>query len=116
MDPVVEKAYDIANYMQTLASQKNILKEEFQQSLIVYHNGGIFRADQTFISFVKSLSELSDAQSAVLIDVNHTPVDVSDIKPFLTRLVSQYIESSNKYYTKFDQLKKSRSVESLMLV
>lgn len=116
MDDAIQKAYDIANYMQSLASQKHILKEEYNQNLIVYHNGGIFKADQTFISFVKVLADLSDSDHAVLVDVNQTPIDIANISLFLTTLVSTYTEASNRYYTKFSELKKSRSVESLMLV
>lgn len=116
MEEIVQKAYEVANYMQTLASQKHILKEEYLQNLIVYHNGGIFRADQNFISFVKSISDLVVSDDLVLIDTNHTPIEVSNVKDFLSTLASKYTEATNEYYTKYSKLKSSRSVESLMLV
>ena len=34
MDEQIKKAFETANYMTTLASQKQILKEEFYQNLI----------------------------------------------------------------------------------
>jgi len=64
MDPIVQKAFDVANYMTTLS--------------------------------------------------NHTPISIENLKNFLETLIVIYQSSINEYYTKYSQLKNSRSVETLV--
>jgi hypothetical protein len=114
MDPKLEKAYEIANYMATLAAQKHILKEEFKQSLIFYANGGTFTASRELINFVNTLVNLGNDTAAVLIDDNEFPIDVQDLDKFLQNTLATYHSAVNQYYTRYSQLRKSRTVESIM--
>lgn len=115
MSEQLKKAFEIANYMETLASQKHILKEEYNQNLIVYYNGGVFKADQSLITFVKALVDFNKGETAVLVDSNSIPVDIQ-LADFLEKVLSAYHFATNEYYTRYTALRNSRTVESLMLV
>lgn len=114
MDPKLEKAYEIANYMTTLSAQKHLLKEEYHQSLIFYHNGGAFTASRELINFVKTLMDLRDTTSSVLVDDNSIPVEIENLSTFLETALSTYTFAVNGYFTRYSQLRKSKTVESLM--
>jgi hypothetical protein len=114
MDPKLEKAYEVANYMATLAAQKHILKEEFKQSLIFYANGGTFTVSRELINFVNTLLNLGNDTAAVLIDDNDFPIDIVDLNKFFQDILATYHSAVNQYYTRYSQLRKSRTVESIM--
>lgn len=114
MDSIVQKAFDVANYMTTLSNQKQILKEEFLQNLIHYQNGGTFTVTRELINFVKTLIDLDHTEDIILVDDNHTPISIDDATSFLHTLVAIYSSSVNEYYTKYSQLKNSRTVELLV--
>jgi hypothetical protein len=112
LEDKLQKAFETANYMVTLSSQRHLLKEEFKQSLICYQNSAVFTASMPLISFVKDLVELQ-RDSAVLIDDNEQPVLINNLSEFLEKLISVYFSSANAYYSKFDSLRKSRTVEKI---
>lgn len=114
MDKAIEKAFEISNYMATLASQKQIYKEEFYQNLIHYQNGGSFSVTRELINFVKTLVDLGHDTNTVLIDNNDIPIEIDDLKVFMEQIVSVYYGAVNEYYSKYTQLKTSRTVESLV--
>lgn len=113
MNPKLEKAFEIANYMATLSAQKHILKEEYLQSLIFYHNGGTFTATRELINFVKTLVDL-DNLTYTLVDDNDIPIEITDLAAFLEKVLSTYTFAVNGYFTRYSQLRKSKTVESLM--
>lgn len=114
MDEIVKKAFETADLMSSLANQKFILKEEFSQNLIYYFNGGSFTVTKELINFVKCLIDLGHTDHIVLVDDNDTPIDVDDSKVFLDNILNVYFNSVNEYYSKYSQLKKSRSIESIL--
>jgi hypothetical protein len=114
MNEKLTKAFDIANLMAVLNIQKQILKEEFYQSLIYYHNGGVFTLSKELITFVKTLVDLNNRTDIVLIDDTNTPIVIVDLEEFLNNILSAYTTAVNEYHTKFSNLKKSRSVEKLI--
>ena len=116
MDERIQKAFETANYMTTLANQKQILKEEFHQNLIHYHNGGIFTASKELINFVKTLTDIGNNESAVLVDNNDLPVEVDNLIKFLEDLLSKYHYAVNEYYTRYDHMRKNRTVEGMLSV
>lgn len=115
MDETLKKAFELSNFMSALADQKRILIEEYQQNSIYFFNGAVFKADKELINFVKTLIDLGQT-SIVLVDNNNTPVDIADPKKFLQDLLNTYNFAINSYFTKFQKLKSSRSVESLLEV
>jgi hypothetical protein len=113
MDQYLEKAFDVANFMVTLANQKRVLKEEFKQHLIYFYNGSTFSVDKELITFVKSIIDLGQTDH-VLIDDNDLPVHVENLSDFLDNILSIFSSASNEYYSKYQKLKNNRSVESLL--
>ena len=113
MEEKIKKAFEIANYMSTLAEQKRILFEEFQQNLVYFFNGATFSVSKELINYIKTLIDLGQ-QDAVLIDDNKMPVDIADLSKFLEQILDTYSRATNQYYTKYQQMKKNRSVEGLL--
>ncbi len=114
MDEKVQKAFDNANYMATLVSQKNILVEELAQNLLHYENGGTFTASKELINFVKTLLDIGYLENVVLVDDNNTPINIENLKTFFDKVVSVYFESINEFYNKHNALIKQRKIESLV--
>jgi hypothetical protein len=113
MDERLSKALEFANYSVTLNNQRRALKEKYLADVIYYHNGGCFAVTKELINFVKILIEL-DKSSAVLIDANSLPIDVADLKKFFDDVVDTHFTAINSYYSKYQKLKNSRTVESLI--
>lgn len=113
MDDKTKKAFDIAEYMTTLASQKRVLFEEFVQNTILFFNGSQFKIDRELINYIKTLIDLGQTEY-VLIDSNNLPVDINDLPAFLEEIMHKYTFALNQYHTKYKELKNKRSVESLV--
>ena len=77
MDERIEKAFETANYMATLSNQRRIILEEFNQQLIYYVNGAVFKIDSHLITYVKTLLDIGYTTDIVFVDSNNTPVPVS---------------------------------------
>jgi hypothetical protein len=113
MDQRLEKALEFSNYMITLGNQKRILKEQYQNNVIHYYNGGQFTVTQSLVSFCQSLLILHQAET-VLIDDNDIPVQVEDLQTFASELVNVYAKAANIYLTEYNKLKKNRTVEGIV--
>jgi len=114
VDEKIKKAFDSANYMSVLASQKKILKEEYYQSLLYYQNGGVFSVTKDLINFSKTLIDLNNITDVILVDDNDSPILIKDLHAFLSEILSVYAFATNGYYNKFSKLKTSRTVEKLI--
>lgn len=113
MDERLEKAVEFSNYMVTLENQKRILKEQYYESLICYHNKGQFTIDRNMISFLHALIN-SNQTEAVLIDDNELPIQIEDLRSFTVEAQNQFFQAANKYLTEFNKLVSSRSVKGLL--
>lgn len=113
MDELVQKAFENADFMATMASQKIVLKEELSQNLIFYKNGGSFTVSKELIVFLKTIIDMGKT-TFVLIDDNDTPIEIEDLNLFFDNVSSVYFESVNEYYTKYNLLTKQRKVSSLI--
>lgn len=113
MDERLEKALDISNYMVTLNNQKRLLREQYQENLVYYYNGGQFAITQELLAFCRSLISMEQT-TTILIDDNDMPVEIADLESFSSEVYSQYFEASNEYLAKYNELKTNRSVESIM--
>jgi hypothetical protein len=114
MDERTEKAFQITNYFATLASQKKIILEELDQSLIYYYNGGTFKITIELINFSKLLLDKGILSDAVLLDDNNIPVMVKDVSTFHETLFSTYFESVNAYASKYAEIRSKRKVKDLV--
>jgi hypothetical protein len=113
MDERLEKALDISNYMFTLNNQIRLLKEQYQENLVYYYNGGQFTVTQQLISFCQSLLAMEQT-SSILIDDNDLPIEIEDLKKYTQSLLDCYFSAVNRYLTEYNKLKNNRSVESIM--
>lgn len=113
MDSRLEKALDFSNYMITLNNQKRILKEQFENDLMYYFNGGTFTVTQELISFCQSLISLNQT-STIIVDNNSIPIEIENLEEFADSLVSVYWKAANKYFTEYDKLKTNRTVKGIV--
>lgn len=115
MDERLSKALDFSNYMVTLNNQKRVIKEQYEQDLIFYYNGGQFTLTQEFISFCHTLISLEQLD-AILTDDNCIPIEVTDLANFSMDINNQYFEAIAKYHAEYKTLKTTRSVEGIVKV
>jgi hypothetical protein len=114
MDDRLKNALDFSNYRQTLSVQRKTLKEKMQAKLTYGFNGGIFKIDQSLLSFVSMLCAEGRTQGVVLLDTNDNPVIVEDLENFKSEIFDRFFAASFEYQEEYDKIKKSRSVEKLV--
>lgn len=113
MDERLEKAVEFSNYMVTLENQKRILKEQYYESLIHYHNKGQFTIDPQMISWLHTLLNANQTE-VVLIDDNELPIQIEDLRSFVVEVQNKYFQASNTYLNEYNKLANSRSVKGLI--
>lgn len=109
----LEKALDVASTMQTFNLGKTTLKVKTQNLLSYSFNGGMFKVDQSLISFVNYISQTGRTE-VVILDKNDVPVKITDIPTFLDDISSLYFEVINDYYNEYQKLKSSRNIEKVL--
>lgn len=114
MDERVEKAFAAANYMATLSNQKRIIKEEFNQKLAFYINGGTFVVTPELITFTKTLVDIGHVKEVTFIDINSMPIVVPDVEKMLEDLVTTYFGAVNEYGAKFAEIKAKRKLSDIV--
>lgn len=114
MDERLEKALDFSNYRQTFSVQRKTLREKAEAKLTYGFSGGLFKIDQTLISFVQTLCNKGRTENVVLLDVNNNPILVENLENFQEEILDRYFTVTNEYYSNFKELKSSRSVEKLI--
>lgn len=85
-------------------SAKAYLKEKYEAKLLVAEQGGLWKADQQTISFLKEW-QISD--EIVLIDTFDNPVKVDRIK-LLLKLQDTYQEVMNEWHDEWKELESKR--------
>jgi hypothetical protein len=112
MDERLQKALDFSKYRIALFNRKEDLKIKVNNMLIHAHNGGIFKASQELISFVKLLIDAGKT-TVVLIDVNGNPIQILDTQVFFNDILSKYFEATNYYHVEYTKIRSARSVTSI---
>lgn len=113
MDERLKNAIDFSNYMITLNNQKRVLKEQYQNDLLFYHNGGQFLVSKELVSFCQALLSL-EQPSCVLVDDNNIPIEIDDLVEFTRNIIVVYSKASNKYLLEYNTLKSNRKVEGIV--
>jgi hypothetical protein len=113
VDERLEKAFQTANYMATLGNLRKSALEEYTQSLIYYFQGSSFTVSRELIVFVHTLTELGNTESIIL-DDNNIPLNVTDLKEFLTNILNVYGQATNEYLVKYADLRSKRRVGDLV--
>jgi hypothetical protein len=114
MQEQFKKALEFANYQQTFSIQRKTLKEKIEAKLTYGFNNGLFRIDQSLLTFVEILCTKGRTTGVVILDVNENPVLIDDLEKFKDEIFSRYFETTNEYFEEYQVLKKSRSVEKIL--
>jgi hypothetical protein len=114
MDERLKQALDFANYRQTLAIQRKTLKETVEAELTYGYGGGIFKIDRTLLTFVQLLIDQGRTENIPLLDINSTPVLVTNLEEFKNEIFDRYFSATFKYIESYNKLKASRSIEKLV--
>jgi hypothetical protein len=114
MQEQFKKALEFANYQQTFSIQRKTLKEKIEAKLTYGFNNGLFRIDQSLLTFVEILCTKGRTTGVVILDVNENPVLIDDLEKFKDEIFSRYFETTNEYFEEYQILKKSRSVEKIL--
>lgn len=114
-DSRLSQALEFANYRQTLNNQLQKTKIKTEGALTISKNGGIFKIDQQLICFLDYISRIG-VKTATLLDNNNSPINVDDIESFLKEITVLYFEITNDYFIECQQIKKARSVKSVLQI
>jgi len=113
MDERLQKALEFSNFNLTINNQKKNIKNRVEQLRIVHYAGGVFRAGEDTISFVKTLIDLGHTES-VLVDSKENPVKINKLQELLDELLSAYFSATNEFAAHYDKIKKARNIKSIM--
>ncbi len=113
VDERLEQAFAAANYRLTLNTQKENARLKLERDLTFSTNGGIFNITPELISFVHVLIQ-SNQDDAILLDVNGNPIEIGNLKEFLSKIIELYRESTNAFLAEFKRLQKARTAKALL--
>lgn len=114
MDERLKKALDVANLMVTFGTQRDLLKQEFKENCIYHVKGHRFTVNRELINFLTTLDTLGHTEDIVILDDFENPFMITDVKIFLSKIFSLYIESTNEYYHKYTEIKSKRTISRIM--
>ena len=112
IDERLAKALEASNYRITLNIQRENSKLKLKNHLVISQNGGIFKINQDFISFIYALSQ--SKTSAIILDSNENPVKIDDLESFYEDVLSIYQEGMNEYLVEFEKFKKLRTTSKVV--
>jgi hypothetical protein len=101
-------ALEFANYQATLSQQKRLIKQKFDDQCVVAVNGGLFKITPEFIAGV------SHIKSSWVIDTNGNPINVGPLSTFVENCTKTYTDAVSEYGDAYEQIKKQRSVSTLV--
>ncbi len=102
----LEQALSFAQYQSTLAEQRNLLKQKFEDACIVPYNGGLFKVTQEWLGGFDQTSEW-------FLDANNQPIKVDNPAELFEQARTAYKKALGEYGEAFQQLRKQRSVRAL---
>lgn len=114
MDDRLKKALEVANLMVTFGNQRDLLKQEFKEDCLHHDAGHRFTVNRELINFLHTLQSLGHEEDIVILDDFENPYMISDVKEFLDKIFSLYIEATNNYYHKYIELKSKRSIAKVI--
>jgi hypothetical protein len=114
MDDRLKSALDVANRMVTFNTQKELIKQEYKESCLYHENGHQFTINKELINFLTSLIQMGYTEDVVIIDDFENPYMIPLVEDFRLNVFNIYTEKSNEYYHKYIELKKNRSVLTMI--
>lgn len=114
MNDILSKALEFSNFQHSVTLQRKSLKEKNESRLTFGYSGGVFKIDQSLISFVNTIISKGRSERVVLLDMNSNPILVENLDSFLNEILERYYESTLLYYEEYQNIKSKRSVEKLI--
>lgn len=114
MDERLQKALEFSNYRQTLAIQRKTLKEKINAKLTYGCNGGLFKIDQSLITFVQMLIDQGRTENVPIIDINENPILIVNLNDFRDEILDRYFTATYEYLEEYQKIKSSRTVEKIL--
>ena len=114
MDDRLKSALDVANRMVTFNTQKELIKQEYKESCLYHENGHQFTINKDLINFLTSLIQMGYIEDVVIIDDFENPYMISSVEEFRSSVFDIYTEKSNEYYHRYIELKKNRSILTMI--
>jgi len=109
MDNRLSSALEFANYSHALFNQKKIAYQKFLDSCVHYHNAGKFTITQEFITSCES-----QEKSAIILDDNNIPVHIENTTNFCKSIKEKYNNALSKYYTEYQKITASKTVQGIV--
>ena len=89
----------------------DLAKTNFESSLILNYENGIFKADQELIAFLQAASVIYKTKPVHLLDHRGVPVKITNVKEFCKKAVEIYTVASETYYLTIADIFEKRSQE-----
>lgn len=112
MDDKLNKALEFANHIYTLENQKNIIQEQFLQSLAVYENNSKISLNQQLISYLYSLVQSGYTQAVILDDFD-MPVKLNNLVVFYENSARKYQEALTQYEKEYAKLLTEKNIRNM---
>lgn len=109
MNDILRDALELGRTRLSITNQLTVARQKLETTLLYSVNGGIFRLDYPFLSFVGLLVSL-EKTSAVLLDTRNNPVMVESLPKFLEDILAVYAEATNTYHLETERIRTARSV------
>ena len=110
MDPRLETALSDVDHIHTINNQKRLLKEKYQEDVVLFYNGGKFTVTNELLGFVNSIVSL---KLAYITDDNDIPVIITSPQEFSDNVIKTYRAATETYYNAYYALEStSRNLES----
>ena len=108
MNKNLEEIIELSDRLLSFKIKRHALKEKFQAKTTIGHSGGIFRIDQNFITYLKTLLDLGKESQVILLDINENPVVIENLKIFLLECLDKYFSAIGEYHAGVRDIKLSK--------
>lgn len=108
-DALLRKSLELGRTRLSIDLQLRIARQKLETSLLYSINGGTFRLDYPFLSFVGMMVSLKKT-SSVLLDWILNPIMIEDLPKFLDDILVVYAEATNIYHVEVERIREARSV------
>tara|TARA_B100000886_G_scaffold279457_1_gene203503 strand:+ start:1561 stop:1920 length:360 start_codon:yes stop_codon:yes gene_type:complete len=109
----IELVFDKSKFIAVQNNQIQLLKEIIKEKLTVGHLGGLFYINSELLNFL-DLLERSGYDSAVVNDMNETPVEITNITEFKKTCMEKYAQEQNQALAEMRRIRKARTVKELV--
>lgn len=107
LEQQLEEATSFAKYQATLNNERRQLREQFEADTVLAYNGGLFKITQEWLGGF-------DTNQKWFLDMNGNPCGIDDGLDFFNLAKQTYHEALSKYGEEYQQLRRKRSVRSLV--